>query len=144
MRKPKISLMALTIVCGGLFASPTVPEVVVIVSAKAPVETLSVAQVADIFLGKSANFPNGARAVPIDQADGSAIRRAFYAKATGKSPQLLKAYWSKLIFTGQGEPPREVMDSAAIKKLVAANPNFIAYVEKSAVDVSVRTVLTVR
>jgi len=144
MRMTKLFPVALIVVSRGLFANAALPEVVVIVSADAPVATLSAAQVSDIFLGKSASFPNGAMAVPIDQADGSAVRQEFYAKATGKSPQLLKAYWSKLIFTGQGEPPREATGSAAIKKLVAKNPNFIGYVDKNAVDASVKTVLILR
>ena len=144
MRKTKIFLVALTIACGELFTGPAWSEVVVIVSANSPVTTLSAEQVADIFLGKNASFPNGAIAIPVDQADGSEIRQDFYIKVTGKSPQLLKAYWSKLIFTGQGEPPREVTNSEAIKKLVARNPNFIGYIEKSAVDSSVRAALIVR
>lgn len=144
MRKTTIFLVTLAIASGQLFASTAWSEVVVIVSANSPVTTLNVAQVSDIFLGKNANFPNGATAIPVDQADGSEIRQDFYIKVTGKSPQLLKAYWSKLIFTGQGEPPREVANSETIKKLVARNPNFIGYIEKNAVDSSVKTALIVR
>jgi hypothetical protein len=72
------------------------------------------------------------------------VRQEFYAKATGKTPQLLKAYWSKMIFTGRGEPPRELADSAAIKRMVAENPHCIGYVDKSAADSSVKVVLTVK
>jgi ABC-type phosphate transport system substrate-binding protein len=144
MRITKIGCGTLAFLWSGLFANLACSEVVVVVSANAPVATLSAMQVSDIFLGKMANFPNGANAVPIDQADGSPIRQEFYLKATGKSPQLLKAYWSKVIFTGQGEPPREVADSEAIKKLIANNPSFIGYIDKNAVDASVKTVLTVR
>ena len=144
MPKSKIFVVMLTFACGQLFASAAGSEVVIIVSANSPVTALNVAQVSDIFLGKNANFPNGAIAIPVDQADGSEIRQDFYNKVTGKSPQLLKAYWSKLIFTGQGEPPREVTNREAIKKLVARNPNFIGYIEKSAVDSSVKAALIVR
>ena len=41
-------------------------ELVVIVSAKNPTSVLSVAQVADIFLGQSGYFPGGQRAIDID------------------------------------------------------------------------------
>lgn len=128
----------------GLFATTASSEVVVIVSSKNPLPALRAEQVANIFLGKTSNFPDGAEAVPIDQATSSAGREEFYRKVTGKSPSLMKAYWSKLIFTGRGQPPREVSDSAAIKRRVAENPRFIGYIDKSAVDASVKVVLTVR
>jgi ABC-type phosphate transport system substrate-binding protein len=119
-------------------------DVVVIVSAKSPIATLDPDQVANIYLGKSANFPGNGEAVPLDLAMDSSTRNEFYAKATGKSPTLLKAYWSKLIFTGKGQPPKEVPDDAVVKKLVADNPKYIGYIDRNAVDPSVKVVLTVR
>lgn len=119
-------------------------EIVVIVAANSPVTSLTQAQVSDIFLSKNAVFPGGSLAVPLDQAEGSPIRLEFYGKTTGKTPELLKAYWSKMIFTGQAEPPREIADAEKIKKLVANNPHYIGYIDKSAVDASVKTVLSIR
>lgn len=144
MRIARIVQLGLFTVVGGLWATTAYSEIVVIVSADSAVVALSVQQVSDIFLCKTGKFPDGEMVVPIDQADGSTIRREFYAKATGKSPELLKAYWSKVIFTGQGEPPREVADSEKIRNLVAKNPNYIGYIDKSAVDASVKMVFTVR
>jgi ABC-type phosphate transport system substrate-binding protein len=126
-----------------LATSPAYAEVVVIVAANAPVSGLSAAQVSDIFLSKSGTFPDGAAVVPIDQADGSAIRLEFYRKTIGKTPELLKAYWSKMIFTGQGEPPREIADSEKIKKLIANNPHYIGYIDRSGVDASVKIIMVV-
>ncbi|HYD79943.1 MAG TPA: phosphate ABC transporter substrate-binding protein [Paucimonas sp.] len=127
-----------------LYSHAACAEVVVIVSNKNPLTVLSVEQVSDIFLGKTASFPDGTAAVPIDQIESSTLRQEFYVKTTGKTAQLLKAYWSKMIFTGRGEPPREIADSASIRKLVADNPHFIGYVERAAVDASVKVVLTVK
>ncbi len=143
MRLARFIQMSVALAVYGATATASA-EIVVIVSTHASVTALNVVQVSDIFLGKTGNFPDGDAVIPIDQADGSTIRQEFYAKTTGKSPELLKAYWSKLIFTGQGEPPREVADSEKIKKLVANNPHYIGYIDKSAVDASVKTVLTVR
>ncbi len=125
----------------GLFASVAYADVVVIVSSNSPISTLSVEQVAEIFLGKSNNLPGWGEVVPIDQAEGSHVRNEFYAKTTGKSPSLLKAYWSKLIFTGEGQPPREVANNVALKKLIADNLNLIGYVDRNSVDGSVKIVL---
>ena len=119
-------------------------ELVVIVSARNPVTSLRADQVADIFLGQTAIFPSGAEVVALDQRIGSPERDKFYAKVTSKTPPLVKAYWTKMIFTGRGQPPREVAGSAAIRKMVAENPSLIGYIDKSALDASVKTVLLVR
>jgi ABC-type phosphate transport system substrate-binding protein len=102
---------------------------------------LSKAQLADIFLGNSSRFPNGTPAIPIDQAEGSPARDEFYAKYASKSPAQVKAHWAKIIFTGRGQPPRNVATEGEIKKLIAANPQAVSYIERSAVDSTVKTLL---
>ncbi len=102
---------------------------------------LTADQVAQLFTGKADTFPGGGKAVPIDQAEGSADRNAFHAKVTGKDAAQLKAYWSKLIFAGKGQPPKEVASGADVKKAVAADPAAIGYLDKSLVDGSIKVVL---
>jgi hypothetical protein len=57
------------------------------------------------------------------------------------SPAQVKAFWSKIIFTGRGQPPRTAATSLEAKKLLVANPNAISYIDQSLVDSSVRVVL---
>ena len=66
----------------------------------------------------------------------------FYKKVTDKDASQAKALWSKLVFTGKASMPKEVPNSAAVKNAVAANPKAIGYMEKSAVDGSVKVVYT--
>jgi len=115
-------------------------DVVVVVSAKSPVMALSKNQLIDIFLGKVSRYPDGTEAMPLDQAEGSGARDEFYAKVADKSAAQIKAYWSKIIFTGRGQPPEEVHSSADMKKRIAADPAAIGYIEESLVDDSVRVV----
>ncbi|MGZ5040180.1 MAG: phosphate ABC transporter substrate-binding protein [Usitatibacter sp.] len=131
-------LVALVCLMAGLDAAASAGEVVAIVSSKSPVMSLKVNQVADIFLGKTSRFPDGSEAVPIDQVEDSPAREHFYAAFTGKSAAQVKAHWSKIIFTGRGQPPRQVANGAEARKAVAANPNAIAYIDASLVDDSVR------
>src|SRR5690349_812988 len=90
-------------------------DVVAVVSAKSPVTALNADQVADIFLGKTSRFPDGSQAVPIDLGEDSPARDRFYAQYTGKSPAQVKAHWSKIIFTGRGQPPRQANSSVEAK-----------------------------
>jgi ABC-type phosphate transport system substrate-binding protein len=117
-------------------------EVVAVVSAKSPISALTANQVADIFLGKTAHFPDGTPAVPIDLSEDSPERDKFYTQFTGKSAAQVKAHWSKIIFTGRGQPPRQASSSAEARKIVAENPNAIGYIDNSAVDRSVRVLPT--
>ncbi len=121
-------------------SAPAYADVVVVVSSKSAVATLTAEQISDLFLGKAATFPGGAAATPIDQAEGAAPREEFYTKVVGKSATQVKAYWSKLIFSGKGQPPKEVADNAAVKKQLADNPGAIGYIDKSAVDGTVKVV----
>ncbi|TXI22435.1 MAG: hypothetical protein E6Q67_06215 [Roseateles sp.] len=118
-------------------------QVAVVVNPKNPAASLTADQVSAIFLGKTATLPSGATAAPVDQAEGSALREQFYGKVTGKQAAQVKAAWSRLVFSGKGTPPKELGSSAEVKKFVAANPDAIGYIEKSALDGSVKAVLTV-
>ena len=92
-------------------------------------------QVADLFLGKAQGMKL------IDQPNSAPVKAVFYQKATGHDLSQVKATWSRLIFTGKAQPPKEVPDAAAVKKAVAADPKAIGYIEKSEVDSSVKVVL---
>jgi ABC-type phosphate transport system substrate-binding protein len=124
-----------------LASRAAVADVVAVVSAKSSITTLSIRQITDLFLGKVTRFPNGVPATPIDQAEGSAVRDDFYKATTGKSPAQIKAYWSKIIFTGRGQPPPTVTNNIEVKKRVVENPTAIGYIDKASVDDSVKIVL---
>ena len=117
-------------------AVPALAEVVVVVNPKAAEASMTKEQVAQFFLGKSTAM------TPIDQPEDAPVRAEFYKKVTDKDASQAKALWSKLVFTGKASMPKEVANSAAVKSAVAANPKAIGYMEKSAVDGSVKVVYT--
>jgi ABC-type phosphate transport system substrate-binding protein len=130
MKFSTLSVLILVILAA---AGVQADEIVVIVNpAAAPI---SKEQIADLYLGRSTAW------TPIDQAVGSGIYVEFYKKATGRDSAQVKAIWSRILFTGRGLPPKQLPDSAAVKKAVAANPKALGYIEKSAVDASVKVVL---
>jgi ABC-type phosphate transport system substrate-binding protein len=109
-------------------------KVVTVVSAKSPVTALSKVQIVDIFMGNTGSLPYGVQLVPIDQPEGSAVRDKFYAKLASKSAAQMKAHWSKIIFTGRGQPPQEAQSGAQVRELVANNPDAIGYIEEKMID----------
>lgn len=92
-------------------------------------------QVADLFLGKNLAM------TPVDQPEGSPVYAEFYRKATGRDVAQVKATWARLVFSGKAQAPKQLADSAAVKRAVAADPKAVGYIEKSAVDGSVKVLL---
>ena len=135
MKKIVISL-ALSALAMASFALSASAETVVIVSQKNPATRMFSEQASQFFLGKSTLF------TPVDQAEGSPIRADFYRKVADKDAAQVKALWSKLVFTGKGTPPKEYASNAEVKKAVAADPKAIGYIDKSAVDDTVKVILT--
>ena len=131
MKKLMLAAIAATAVGA---AAPAMAEVVVVVNAKAAESTMTKEQVAQFFLGKSTAM------TPIDQSDSSPIRAEFYKKVADKDAAQAKALWSKLVFTGKATMPKEVGDNAGVKAALAANPKAIGYIDKSAVDATVKVV----
>ena len=93
-----------------------------------------------IFLGKNKKFSNGNSVQAVNLQSGNAIRTDFEKQALGKSGSQVKAYWSKLIFSGKAKPLKELSSDSDVLSLVASTPNAIAYIDASKVDDSVKVV----
>lgn len=140
----KIIIKILTVTSASmLLASMVQAEIAIVVNNSVTVSDISSDIAANIFLGKVDELPGGTRMVPIDQEDGQKARAEFYSKVVKKDAAQLNAYWSRLIFTGKGEPPKKVADNTDVLALVAANPNIIGYVDASAVNSSVKVLLRI-
>lgn len=102
---------------------------------------LDEATVAKIFLGREKSFADGKSVVPVSLSETAAASTAFNDTVLKKSSSQLKAYWSKLVFTGKGTPPKEITSDEEMIELVATNPSLIGYVDASKVDASVKVAL---
>ncbi|MEW6994992.1 phosphate ABC transporter substrate-binding protein [Colwelliaceae bacterium MEBiC 14330] len=103
--------------------------------------TVNKNEISRIFLGKLKAFPGGGSVVPVNQKSGSAGKVEFDQKVVGKSASQIKAYWSKLMFSGKGKPPKELNNDNAIKSFIANEPNAIGYIDEANIDSSVKVIL---
>ncbi len=141
--KPTLhTLVALAAIGLSSVTTGTWADIAVIANTANPESNLTPAQAKKIFLGKRTSFPGGSWAAPVDQAEGSPIRDTFYKKATNKDASQMKAYWSKMIFSGKATPPESVGDDAAVKAWVSGNKDGVGYIDSGAVDDSVKVLLT--
>ena len=125
-----------------IFSLNTSAAVVVIVSAKSSVVSMSQGQVASLFLGKSTALPGGGSAQMFDLPESSPVREQFYQSVAGKSASQVKAVWSRLVFSGKALPPKELSSDAEVKKAVASDLLGIGYINATSIDATVKTVLT--
>ena len=115
-------------------------EIAVITNPQLPVTSMSREEIYRIYLGKTKFLPSGAKITPVDQRPGASARSQFYANVLRKSETEMKSYWSRVIFTGQGQPPLQEPDDQAVKDFVSKNPSAPGYIDKSVVDDTVRVV----
>jgi ABC-type phosphate transport system substrate-binding protein len=135
MNKKTVAILCLSLAPALTIASlADAADVVVVMGPTAA--AVSKDQVANVYLGRSTDF------TPLDLPESSAVRDAFYKKAADRDAAQVKAVWTRITFTGQGKPPKEMPDAAAVKKAVAADPKAIGYIDKSEADASVKIVLT--
>ncbi|MFN4292101.1 MAG: phosphate ABC transporter substrate-binding protein [Permianibacter sp.] len=133
-----LRMLSLTLCC--LLSAAAQAEVAVIVN-PGNGASLSAEDVQRLFLGKLKSFPGGGEATPVNQKEGQPAREQFNQAVLNKSESQLKAYWSQLVFTGKGTPPKELDNDDAIKALVASTPGAIGYIDAAKVDGSVKVVL---
>ena len=118
-------------------------DVAVIVHPDNPIGSITETYISRIFLGKTESFPDKGKATPIEHKEGSSLKKAFHTGVTRKNPNQLNAYWSRLIFTGKGTPPKVVRNDKKVKSLVSSNTDYIGYIDSANVDGSIKVVFTV-
>ena len=92
-------------------------------------EALDLDQVARIFLGKTAQYPSGAPVIALNLDPGDPRYVEFCQRVLKKTPNQLKAYWARRVFTGRGKPPPQV-DSARMQALLVSDRRYLGYLDR--------------
>jgi len=139
----KLDKLWLPLVCIATLAIPDYAnaEVAIIANPAFASDSANEEDVKRLFLGKSRDLA-GTGATPVDQDNGSPTWEHFYESVIGKSASQLRAYWSRLVFTGKGKPPKSLGGDAEIVAAVAMNDTLIGYVDAGAVTSDVKVLLT--
>ena len=98
------------------------------------------AQLIKIFLKKNKAFDDGSPAVPLYQESGLDVSKEFNSKVLHKSASQLKSYWTKLMFTGNGSPPKKVKGAGEVIDMVSKDPTLIGYIDASKVTDQVKVI----
>jgi ABC-type phosphate transport system substrate-binding protein len=137
------SALALLTVISAHAQNVSTVRLAVVVNTKNPTQNVSNEVVGDLYLRRATHFPNANEVTLIDQPVNSSLYEEFYRTLTNKTPGQVQSYWSRLVFTGKGRPPRQAASSAEVKRIVNANSNSIGYVEESTIDKTVKPILII-
>lgn len=124
-----------------LFSSSSIAGVSVIVNSSNGAD-INEGNISRIFLGKVKAFSTGDKVTLVNLKYNEATRNEFEKKVLNKSASQVKAYWSKLMFSGKGKPPKELASDKEVLAFVAANPGAIGYVAEGSVDSTVKVIKT--
>ncbi len=135
-----------TTLCLTLLLSMPLPaevsaDTVVIVNAQNRTQSLSASDVRKLFLGKSRVLPDGSRAVLVSYEP---IRSEFNQRALRKKDSQVKAAWSRLLFSGRAEPPREFGSARDAIAFIATNPSAVGYIDEDDLTDDVKVVFALK
>ena len=122
----KIVLLSLSM----LLSMGVQADVLVVTSAGSPLSRLNTDQIQQVFTGKLHEI-EGQTLVPLDLPEDSSARADFYQQVTGRDTRQMRAYWTQMIFTGRGAPPRTMTQGDLVNKL-KSDASFVGYLPSSA------------
>lgn len=122
-----------------LLSPATFADVAVIVH-PGNAQTFDKSSITRLFLGKDKTFTNRETVFLITQTESTSPTQEFNSKVLEKNAKQLKSHWSRLVFTGKGVPPNEMVSDADVINEVKKNVNAIGYVDAAVVTKEVKVV----
>lgn len=114
-------------------------QLLIVVNPQSQLQQISAAELRDVYFGVLTKRDELRQLQPIDVLP-SAERDFFYQYLVGRSRNQMQAYWSRVRFTGRGEPPPTI-EVASVIHYLQQNPNGIAYLPVSMRDAVAQSTL---
>lgn len=114
----------------------------VISSTQVPDTTISIKQLADIYLLKRTLWSDKTQVVPINREASSAEREKFSEAVFNLTPQELAEYWNRLRFQGKLPPLVQTSDQAVLG-FVRNVPGAIGYINANQVPTEVKVLIRI-
>ena len=122
-----------------LCSSCSIAGIVVVTAKETPVQVLTEQQVENIFLSRTNRLPNGDLVVPLELKKGK-NRAEFYQRIAGKSPTQLSAYWTTLVFSGRGRPPKGIGNLDSLVSKLEKTRGAISYLDEEEVPSELKVI----
>ncbi len=104
-------------------------DFIIIANKNVPVDSLSVVEVKNIFLGNKTKWRNGNKIVFVTLRDGVAHKK-FIRTFLKRNPSQFKNYCMRMLFTGKGVIPKSFPTDDTAINYISKNENVIGYISK--------------
>ena len=120
-------------------------DIIVIAHPESNIDRLSIREIANLYLGREPPRLEGFDIVLLDQPRDSTIRERFFRMANGMPLRNVNAYWARLQFSGNKQPPINLDDSQHVLRAVLSHPKAVGYVDAAlALPEKVRVLAVIR
>lgn len=115
-------------------------DFVVIANPHSGIDRMSKDEVINVYMGRNRKLASGISAQPIDLENPLTEKAHFYNVMVSKELSEISSYWARLMFSGQGSPPKQVASTEQAIELVSSIKGAIAYVDRKKIDRRVKIV----
>jgi ABC-type phosphate transport system substrate-binding protein len=128
----KIVLVCAVLFVGALRAA-ALDGVVIISNEGVPVDSISAAELKNIYIGRTTYWPDG-QSVDLAVLDDQITDKtdAALEEVSGMDDSHFKTFWQRIVFSGRGQQPDRIGDVASLVAFVASNKGAIAIVPADA------------
>lgn len=137
MLKLRHALLLLLLV---FLSLPSRAEIAVIIHPDSPLKNLSAREISDLYLGRKRTL-EGEKIQVLDLVADNPLRERFFALLNGMDQARLNAYWARLQFSGDLQPPPQLANGQAMLNAISHNRLAIGYINAAQVGSGVRTLL---
>ncbi len=128
--KSLLTLLALALLCpAGSMARAE--ALYVVVNPEIPLENLNRGDIINIYMGRDRRLTSEYIALPLDIDSDFQEKAEFYKKLIKRDLPEVNSYWTRVMFSGDASPPRQIDNFENIRELIKNNKGAIAYLPKS-------------
>ena len=100
--------------------------IAIVTRAGGPIVELDHAELSRLALGQQKTLDDGTPVRFADLAPGP-VRERFYRQVAQRNPAQMRAYWSRIVFTGRGSPPPAARSGQQLREWLARDASLIGY-----------------
>lgn len=115
-------------------------RMVVVVSTKNPVTSLTSAELARVYLRKKTQWSNGESITVYERPVKTELRQAFSKTVLGKTPEAMREYWMNLTLTRGLKPPKVLRSAKLVRRYLTRVKGGIGYLYEDEIDETVKVV----
>lgn len=119
------------LLCSYLLPSIATAEPVLVAKANFPLDSVTLAEISAIWLGKKQSLRGLGRVRVVDLTPDNPLYQQFYSNVVGLSGKPLEVHWHKTMFIGKSFRPKQVKTVEEVIQLVSAVPGVLGYIDSS-------------